>query len=325
MTPADELFNSGQIAAAILGSAVGDALGVPVEFSRREARRRDPVVDMRGQGTHNQPAGTWSDDTSLALCLIESLTEAGLDHRHQASRFVAWLRQGLWTPHGEVFDIGNATREAIFRLDAGVKPLEAGLAGEFHCGNGSLMRIAPLGLYLALADADERVEAAMQCSRLTHGHPRCQLACAMFTEVIAALVQERGIEQAVADGQAALLPLLDSRFPGEAGAFARLRSPSLADLDEREISSSGYVIHTLEASLWCALRANSFRDGVLAAVNLGDDTDTTGAVTGTLLGMRFGIEQIPLEWIGALAKISDVHGLVERFRAVCLRKWKESL
>ncbi len=210
------------IPAAIFGSAVGDALGVPVEFSSREARRRDPVIDMRGYGAHLQPAGTWSDDTSLALCLAESLTERGLDYRDQASRFVAWLRNGLWTPHGEVFDIGNATRRAIHNLAAGRDPLAAGPAGEFDCGNGSLMRIAPLALYLAFADEDQRVEAAMLGSRLTHGHPRCQLACAMFCEVIAGLVQGREIEQAVAAGQKVLLRLLDSRFPNEAGAFRAL-------------------------------------------------------------------------------------------------------
>ena len=312
------------VAAAMLGSAVGDALGVPIEFASRTSRHHDPVVDMRGYGTHSQPAGTWSDDTSLTLCLAESLSEAGVDYRDQASRFIAWARDGLWTPHGEVFDIGNATREAIRRLSAGMEPTEAGLAGEFHCGNGSLMRIIPIGLYLAFASGDERTTAAACCSRLTHSHPRCQLACVMLSEAIALLVQRCSIERAVVEAQAVLRRLLSSEHPDEADAFERLLAPSLADLDEHDVSTSGYVIHTLEASLWCALRAESFRSGVLAAVNLGDDTDTTGAVAGALLGLRFGLGQVPREWIIALARLLDIQALVDRFQAACLRKWRVS-
>jgi len=321
--PHEKAFESlPAVAAAILGSAVGDALGVPVEFTSRESRRQDPVVDMRSYGTHNQPAGTWSDDTSLALCLAESLAAVGLDYRDQASRFVAWMRDGVWTPYGEVFDIGNATREALLRLEAGVEPTEAGLAGEFQCGNGSLMRIAPLGLYLAFVGEGGRAKAASCGSRLTHGHPRCRLACVMFTEVVALLVQGYSIERAVFGGQAVLQRLLSSEYPEETHAFERLLAPSVADLDEKDVFSSGYVIHCLEASLWCALRAGSFREGVLAAVNLGEDTDTTGAVTGTLLGLRYGLDQIPQQWIGTLARLSDIRAMIERFQAACLCNWR---
>lgn len=312
------------VAAALLGSAVGDALGVPVEFAGRDARRSDPVVGMRQHGTHNQPAGTWSDDTSLTLCLAESLAEAGIDYRDQATRFVAWMHDAAWTPHGEVFDIGNATSVAISCLRSGVEPTNAGLAGEHHCGNGSLMRIAPLGLYLAYDSEQSRTAAAMGCSRLTHGHPRCQLACIMYTEIVASLVRGRDIEDAIADGQRVVQRSIGGEFPSEAAVFQRLLSPSLANLDEQEISSSGYVVHCLEASLWCTLRAESYRDGVLAAVNLGDDTDTTGAVAGALLGLRFGLQQIPADWIETLARLADLRALVERFQEACLQQWSSA-
>lgn len=310
------------IEAAMLGSIVGDALGVPVEFTSRSSLRESPVTGMRGFGTHNQPAGTWSDDSSLMLCLAESLAEEGVDYDDQAARFVSWMRDANWTPHGEVFDIGNATREAVFRLDAGVEPTEAGLAGEFHCGNGSLMRILPVGLYLAFAGKDERTEIAGACSRVTHGHPRCQLACVMFTEIVASLIRGRSFEEALVEGRDVLKENLDSKFPEESAAFERLLSPALTDLDEADVSSSGYVIHCLEASLWCAQRAGSFRAGVLAAVNLGDDTDTTGAVAGALLGLRFGIHQIPIDWIDSLARLSDVRGLIEQFQSACRQTWR---
>lgn len=310
------------IESAMLGSIVGDAIGVPVEFTSRSSLRESPVTGMRSFGTHNQPAGTWSDDSSLMLCLADSLADKAVDYHDQAARFVSWMHDSNWMPHGEVFDIGNATREAIFRLDAGVEPTEAGLASEFHCGNGSLMRILPVGLYLALAGRDERAEVTTACSRLTHGHPRCQLACVMFTEIVASLVRGRSFEEALFEGRDVLRENLASKFPKESAAFERLLSPALTDLDEADVSSSGYVIHCLEASLWCTGRAESFREGVPAAVNLGDDTDTTGAVAGALLGLRFGRDQIPNDWIESLARLSDVRALIDRFQGACLQAWR---
>lgn len=234
---------------AMLGSMVGDALGVPVEFTSRHSLQKSPVTGMRAYGTHHQPAGTWSDDSSLMLCLAESFAETGVDYQDQARRFVSWMRDAVWTPHGEVFDIGNATREAILRLDSGVQPTEAGPKGEFHCGNGSLMRILPVGLYLAFADRTERTEIAARCSRLTHGHARCQLACVMLTEIVASMVRGKSLAESLADGRENLSDLITEKFPEEAAAFQRLLSPSLPTLDEDDIRSSGYVIHCLEASL----------------------------------------------------------------------------
>lgn len=311
-----------RIEAAMLGSIVGDALGVPVEFMDRASLRESPVQGMQAYGTHDQPAGTWSDDSSLMLCLAESLAAGGVDYHDQAARFVSWERNAYWTPHGEVFDIGMATRKPICRLESGVEPTQAGLSGEHHCGNGSLMRILPVGLYFAFGDRDERSEVAAECSRLTHGHPRCQLACVMFTEIVACLVRGGSFEEALCEGRDILREQLASKFPEETAAFERLLSPGLTDLDEADVSSSGYVIHCLEASLWCTGRAESFREGVLAAVNLGDDTDTTGAVAGALLGLRFGHEQIPNDWINALARLTDVQELTKRFQAACSEKWR---
>jgi ADP-ribosyl-[dinitrogen reductase] hydrolase len=310
------------IAAAILGCAVGDALGVPVEFQSRARLQCDSVRDMRAYGTHSQPAGTWSDDTSLTLCLAESLTQAGICFDDQSSRFVRWLREGKWSPHGSVFDIGNTTRIAIERLERGVAPRSAGPADESQCGNGSLMRISPIGVYLAFAPVETRVEAAMDCSRLTHGHPRCLISCAMFAEIVAALVRREPLDEAMRLGFHCLRRLLRDRFPAEAVAFARLASEQLSRCSAEEISSTGYVIHTLEASLWCAMRAKAFSDGLLSAVNLGDDTDTTGAVTGTVLGLLFGRDGIPAQWLESLARREELLQLCETFRGACVRRWQ---
>lgn len=301
-------------AAGLIGLAVGDALGVPVEFSDRAQLRKNPVTGMRAFGVHHQPAGTWSDDSSLAFCLAESLAEKGLNYTDQAQRFIAWKYAGKWTAHGRVFDIGNATGEAITRLQNGIAPLEAGPDDERSCGNGSLMRILPLAIFLANATPQERMLRACEASRLTHGHPRCKLACAFYVEVAAALVRGESLEQGIAQAIALVLPFIRKHHPQEVETFANVFSPTLASLSESEISGSGYVIHCLEASLWCALRAQSYADGVLAAVNLGDDTDTTGAVTGGLLGLRFGLAAIPQEWQVPLARRADILALSERLQ-----------
>lgn len=280
-------------AAGIIGLAVGDALGVPVEFFDRERLKRHPVTGMRSFGTHNQPAGTWSDDTSLALCLAESLAEKGIDYADQAQRFIAWKYSGKWTPHGRMFDIGNATGEAITRLLSGVEPLEAGPTDERACGNGSLMRILPLAIYLAFSSSSKRWRIARECSRLTHGHVRCQLACAYYVEVAAALVRGDSLASAIIAANKQLVRVFDHEPSLDRKPFTRLLSPQFADLPASEISGSGYVIHCLEASLWCALRAKSYAEGVLAAVNLGDDTDTTGAVTEGCSGCNMGSLEFP--------------------------------
>jgi ADP-ribosylglycohydrolase/8-oxo-dGTP pyrophosphatase MutT (NUDIX family) len=302
-------------AAGIIGLAVGDALGVPVEFFDRARLKREPVTGLRSFGTHHQPAGTWSDDTSLALCLAESLAEKGIDYDDQAQRFIAWKYAAKWTPHGRVFDIGNATGEAIARLLNGVYPLAAGPDDEQACGNGSLMRILPLAIFLADAEPAERWQIAADCSRLTHGHPRCQLACAHYVEVAAALVRGESLLDGIEAANRLLHHDLKRNHPHEQAVFARILSPQLAQLLEREISGSGYVIHCLEASLWCALRAKSYAEGVLAAVNLGDDTDTTGAVTGGLLGLQYGLAGIPAEWQNQLVRRADILALCSRLQA----------
>lgn len=301
-------------AAGLIGLAVGDALGVPVEFSERARLQKNPVTGMRAYGVHHQPAGTWSDDSSLAFCLAESLAEKGLNYTDQAQRFIAWKYAGKWTPHGRVFDIGNATGEAITRLQNGVLPFEAGPNDERACGNGSLMRILPLAIFFARATPQERMLRSCEASRLTHGHPRCQLSCAFYVEVAAALARGESLEQGISQAIVLLQPIIQQQYPREVETFARIFSPNLAELPESEISGSGYVIHCLEASLWCAQRAKTYSEGVLAAVNMGDDTDTTGAVTGGLLGLRFGLAGIPHEWQVQLVRRADILALCERLQ-----------
>ena len=179
----------------IMGVAVGDALGVPVEFMSRNMLNAKPVTDMLGYGTHNQPEGTWSDDSSLTFCLVESLCR-GFDLQDIGRRFVRWFDEGYWTPHGAVFDIGNATSRAISRLRAGVAPAQAGGTDEYSNGNGSLMRILPVALYFANFETEELLNATHRISCLTHAHPRSQMACGLYNMMIVELLKGASQQEA---------------------------------------------------------------------------------------------------------------------------------
>lgn len=308
------------IHAALLGSIVGDALGVPVEFSSRAERSHDPVTDMRAWGTHHQPAGTWSDDSSMLLCLAESISGTGWNLEDQMARYARWLNEGYMTPHGDVFDVGGATRAAIRRYGAGTEAVLCGGRDERDNGNGSLMRCLPAALYFA-ASPDEMLSAAMdEASRLTHAHPRSRLACVYFALVVSELLRSAGAgaREAVAAATDRLAPLaeggsLPADLVSELPSLDRIVSGRLHTLAEAEIQSSGYVVHTLEAALWCLCTSNSYRECVLKAVNLGDDTDTTACVAGGLAGLLWGADAIPREWSSALADQDTVERVISAF------------
>ena len=299
----------------ILGLVVGDALGVPVEFRSREELERDPVAGMRAYGTHHQPAGTWSDDSSMALCLLESLT-SGVDYKDMMDRFLRWVNEGYMTPYRKVFDMGIATQQALARFAHGTPPLECGGIGERDNGNGSLMRILPMALYLhrtmgpEFPSKPETYQIIHNASALTHAHPISLIACGLYCAVANELLCGKpsvwdGIKAARAfyQTQPELAPYLDT--------FGRIEPDILPALPKSEISSSGYVLHTLEATLWCLERHNSFRSCLLEAVNLGEDTDTIGAVAGGLAGLRYG--GIPKDWLDLIARREAIEGLCVAF------------
>jgi len=291
----------------LIGTAVGDALGVPLEFEPRAKLKASPVTDMLEFGTHKQTKGTWSDDTSLMLCLAESIVE-GLDLNKLAQKFIAWKNDNLWTPHGWVFDIGIGTRVAIERLEEGELPELAGGFEEFDNGNGSLMRLLPLILYTKDLDIGQRFEWAKKVSSLTHAHVRSIMACFYYLEFAKKIIEGKDKFEAYIELQTELFQYFQSRKinPLEIQKFSRLLFDDISEVEEDKIQSSGYVIHTLEASIWCLLTTNSYKEAVLKAVNLGHDTDTTGAVTGGLGGLMYGLDAIPTEWLNVLARKEDI-------------------
>lgn len=299
---------------AFLGLAIGDAMGVPVEGYSRIALTDDPVTDYRAFGTHNQPIGTWSDDSSMSFCTAESLCN-GYNLYNIAEYFGLWFYEDLWTARGQIFDYGIVTEVALNNLKNGVDPHLSGEIIEGSNGNGSLVRLLPLAFYLKEADQNTRFNMVMEVSGITHRHMCTIFACFILNEYTILLLEGDDKWQAYAKLQVVIKQFIANHplIQSEICKFSRILDHSLAKLSEDEISSSGYVIDTLEAALWCFLTTDSFEQAVLKAVNLGNDTDATGCVCGGLAGLYYGLTGIPQQWIVDLAKNDDIIDLAERF------------
>jgi ADP-ribosyl-[dinitrogen reductase] hydrolase len=299
-----------KIMGGLIGLCVGDALGVPVEFKPRTYLKDDPVQDMIGYGTHYQPAGTWSDDSSLTFCLAESLCN-GYDIYDIGDKCVQWYHKGYWTPYGKVFDIGITTQNALDKLCYEIiRPDLAGMNGTYSNGNGSLMRILPLAYLLKDSPFEEKVPIIAAVSSITHRHIRSIIACVIYIEFACNLLKGFDLKESYLKLQS----LIKSYYKDEPELihFKSILEQNIADQIENEICSSGYVIHTLEASLWCMFNSHSYKESVLKAVNLGEDTDTTGAVTGGLAGIFYGMDAIPQSWINSLSRKEDIFDLAGR-------------
>lgn len=311
---------SDRIKGGVLGVIIGDALGLPVQFLTREQIRKNPVTGMRGYGTFNYPAGTWSDDGSLTLCTVESLNLAGYNLNDLSERFLRWFESGYLTPFDESFDIGRTTAEAMVQLKRGAKPIEAGPKDEHSNGNGSLMRILPAALYFSELPDRELIQKLAEISRVTHGHPRSQLGCALYGLLVKALLLGEDISQAYKTlREKAPEYVKGTILENELPAYQRILDGNLLNLAELEINSSGYVVDTLEASIWCLLQSSDFKGTLLKAVNLGEDTDTVGAVTGGLAGVYYGSSEIPKQWVDELIKRNKILELIEHFATTCER------
>ncbi|HWB03552.1 MAG TPA: ADP-ribosylglycohydrolase family protein [Verrucomicrobiales bacterium] len=307
----ENLTRNQRLLGGLWGSLAGDALGVPVEFKSRAEVQSDPVTGMRSGGSHGQPAGTWSDDSSLLLCSAESLVEHEFSVSDMAQRFARWRREGLWTPHGVVFDIGIATSRSLSRVDAGIPPLECGGRDQHDNGNGSLMRILPVCLRFAGSESPVMVKNVENASSITHAHPRSRMACVFFGFFVREVLAGASPPSALSAAQSAFRAEYGDQ--NELFAFTNALDPRLPQFPESEIRSGGYVMETLTASLWCLLTTNSFSECVLKAVNLGGDTDTTGCVAGGLAGVYYGLDSIPREWMDTLARKEDVARLFNQF------------
>ncbi|WP_294157643.1 ADP-ribosylglycohydrolase family protein [uncultured Selenomonas sp.] len=311
-----------RIKGLLLGHAVGDALGLPVEFSSREELKKHPVTEMRGHGTYDMPAGAWSDDTSMTLCLLDAIThDFRGDYRGLMERFVRWKYEGAFTPTGVAFDIGLGTRKAIARFEHGTDPLECGGNDEMDNGNGALMRIAPLIPYVFVQFGSRLPDGAMELvhdvAALTHRHPRSLIACGIYACIGVQLLRGRSPRKAVWIGYRharEYYRAAGDAFRKEWKAYDRLRdNDAFAALPEQDIRSSGYVVDTLEAVIWCLLTTSSYESCVERAVNLGEDTDTVGAIAGGLAGLAYGYDSIPKRWLKVLLEREELLKQVRTF------------
>ena len=297
----------------MLGLIVGDALGVPVEFMSRTELMKNPVTGMWEYGTHHQPRGTWSDDSSMALAELDSIRTVGtIDYTDMMERFSRWCMHGEYTPFGEVFDIGIATSRALMNYAKGIAPLESGGKTEWDNGNGSLMRILPVCLYLferqkkVCTSENESIYMIHAVSALTHAHVRSQMACGIYYFLVKAILEEEGsLENRLQKGmdRAYQYYRQDLSNHRELENYKRLADLSeFKETPKEGIKSSGYVVDTLEAAVWCLLHSHSYKETVLMAVNLGEDTDTVGVVAGGLAGLYYKEEGIPQEWTQILQR-----------------------
>lgn len=310
-----------QIEALILGHAIGDALGVPVEFQSRAELVANPVREMRGFGTYDVPAGSWSDDTSMTLALLESLARVGhLDLVDVMENFRRWMDEAAFTPTDTVFDMGRTCGLAVINFKRGFAPKECGGQGESDNGNGSLMRIAPMAPYFYARCgkelSDEAIGLIHDVSAMTHAHPRSQMACGIYTLIAVNLLDGEALTVAIKEGlvEAYVRYGTDKRFRDELATYKRLWNvDAFRSLSVEDIRSSGYVVDTLEAVIYCLLTTDNYEECVLKAVNLGEDTDTVGAIAGGLAGLAYGLSAIPPRWSEALLKKEQILQLCRSF------------
>ncbi|MFH6993315.1 ADP-ribosylglycohydrolase family protein [Flavobacterium sp. FlaQc-48] len=303
-----------KIESGLFGVAIGDALGVPVEFKTRTYLKENPVVDMMGFMCWHQPPGTFSDDSSLAFCTAESLSK-GFDIEDMALTFVKWMQEGYWGAHHKVFDIGGTTRHSLARVAKGESARNSGNFFDEDNGNGSLMRILPLVFYLQKEkDIEVIYQKVKAVSSITHAHFRSVFACFIYVVYCLQILKDKDKFEAYIKMQQVLSGfLVDKKYnPVEIQLFDRVLNNDISQYPEDNIHSSGYVLDSLQASLWCFLNSDSYEETVLKAVNLGGDTDTTAAIAGGLAGIYYGTENIPEKWIEQVARANDIKDLAER-------------
>lgn len=287
---------------SIIGHAIGDAMGVPTQFCMRNRLLEHPVTEMISSNKTGQPAGSWSDDTSMEICTIDSFIQnANWNYSDIMSRWLEWVTDAKYTPNNETFDVGKTCLRAIRNFSLGIVPLKCGLDSETSNGNGSLMRILPVALYSYYKKLNEAeiIKLTNEISSLTHAHEISKLGCYIYVRYIMYLLAGNTKEDAYD-----LIQNIDYSSYSEyaVSKYDRILKNNIKNYDMDSISSSGYVVDTLECALWILLNANSYKETIVATTNIGNDTDTVGAIAGSMAGIIYGISSIPEKWINKLMR-----------------------
>lgn len=315
----------------MMGLVVGDALGVPVQFMYREEIKNRPkglVTGMESGGVFDMPEGTWSDDSSMALATLSSILDKGeIDAADVMLQFVKWEFKGEYTPFGEAFDQGNTCSSAIYKFSKLPDIKTCGSTGEYANGNGALMRILPVCLYYydkqkkVCTSDDEAIEGLNVISGLTHNHLRSKMCCGIYYFCVKSIID--GVKK---DNKPMLGALLQEGIDNGLKYYGRDKSNlteiahlgrlfylhEFKDVPEEQIRASGYVIDSIEAAIWCLITTDSYKECMLKAVNLGDDTDTVAAIAGGLAGLYYGYEDIPEEWLCVIKRRDWIEELCEQ-------------
>ena len=306
----------------IMGVVVGDALGCPVQFESREEVARHPVTGMRGYGTFNLPEGSWTDDSSLTIALLESIRRVGeIDLDDIMGNFMKWLYDGEFTPYGKSYDIGRGTMKAINRYKKNRKAKKCGGDEEWNNGNGSLMRIMPACLYCSVMESSgmysdrDAIDVIHSVGGLTHAHIRSNIACGLYFFMAKyILFREGSLQERIQEGLTQGFAFYESYLADKENLhyYDRLKDlEAFKSLPADKIKSTGYVVDALEAAVWSLITTDSFDQALLKAVNLGDDTDTVGAIAGGLAGLYYGYDSIPEDWLSAIKRREWIEEMCE--------------
>ena len=298
----------------VLGHAIGDAMGVPLEFSIREKCMQNPVTKMIGYGAHDVPAGSWSDDTSMELAIMDSFINKNcFDYEDIMNNFYKYANEGAFTPEDKLFDIGRTILRAIADYKRGLASVTSSTRNtEMDNGNGTLMRIFPVvyyAYYFKLSDS-EIIELVDKHSGMTHNHDISKMACYIYTKYLIDILDGKTKEDAYLNIQKN-----DYSYYNEdtIKKFDRILNNKIYEYDLAEISSTAFVVATLEAVLWVVHNTNNYKQSIIGAINLGNDTDTVGAITGSITGVLYGLDEIPKEWLNTLIKKDYIIELSTKF------------
>lgn len=298
---------------SIIGHAVGDAMGVPTEFCIREYLLKNPVKEMIESDKTGQPAGSWSDDTSMEIGTIDLFIQnKEFNYDDIMHKWEEWINEAKYTANNDTFDVGRTCLRAIRNHSLGTEPLKCGIYGEQSNGNGSLMRILPVALYsyYRKLDVNEIIKLTNELSSLTHKHDISKLGCYIYVRYIMFLLDGKNKNEAYE-----LIKTLDYSTYDEyaISKYERILKNDIASYTIDNILSTGYVVDTLECALWILLNANSYKETIIATTNIGNDTDTIGAIAGSMAGIIYGYDSIPTSWIDKLMRKDYLIGLASDF------------
>ena len=305
----------------VIGHAIGDAMGVPTEFCIREKLLQHPVTDMIGYGQHPVPKGTWSDDTQMSIATIDAIINDNgeINLEHIMMNFYYWLKENKFTPHGEIFDAGRTCIKAVINFSKNQDITTCGLKDVNSNGNGSLMRMYPIALYAFYKGLLEQeiVDLVNKASALTHAHEISKLGCYIYVRYMLYLLSGSSKDEAYKK-----IRMIDYSMYEESSikAYSRILDNNISNLNIDDIKSSGYIVDTLEASLWILLKSKDYKEAIIASTNIGNDTDTIGAITGSMAGIIYGYDSIPDNWKEQLVKKEYLTDLANKFEEAIIKE-----